>query len=75
MGRNRHRQTLIAIHLDEKTCRKNHTYAFPREEVTKEVQDALFVEWKNGGEYTFPENAIHWQLMLTAIVFYPKKSK
>ena len=55
------RKALIAIHLDEETA-KIHTYAFPKEEVTKEIQDALFVEWKNGGEYTFPENAIHWEV-------------
>ena len=55
------RKALIAIHLDEDTA-KIHTYAFPKEEVTKEIQDALFVEWKNGGEYTFPENAIHWEI-------------
>jgi hypothetical protein len=55
------RKALIAIHLDEKTA-KIHTYAFPKEEVTKEIQDTLFVEWKNGGEYTFPENAIHWEV-------------
>ena len=55
------RKALIAIHLDEEMA-KIHTYAFPKEEVSKEIQDALFVEWKNGGEYTFPENAIHWEV-------------
>lgn len=55
------RKALIAIYLDEETA-KIHTYAFPKEDVTKEIQDALFVEWKNGGEFTFPETAIHWAI-------------
>ena len=40
------RKALIAIHLDEETA-KIHIHAFPKEEVTKEIQDAVFVEWKN----------------------------
>ncbi len=55
------RKALIAIHLDEQTA-KIHTYAFPKEEASKEIQDMLFVEWKNGGEFTFPENTIHWEI-------------
>ncbi len=55
------RKALIAINLDEERA-KIHTYAFPREEVTKEVQNALFVVWKNGGEYMFPESVIHWEI-------------
>lgn len=55
------RKALIAIHLDEETA-KIHIHAFPKEDVTKEIQDALFVEWKNGGEYTFPDTAIHWEI-------------
>ncbi|MBK6986700.1 MAG: hypothetical protein IPH32_19060 [Bacteroidetes bacterium] len=35
---------------------------FRKENVTKEVQDKLFFEWKNGGEYEFPEFAIHWEV-------------
>lgn len=68
------RKALIAIHLDEETA-KIHTYAFPKEEVTKEIQDALFVEWKNGGEYTFPESAIHWELDANSDSILPAEVK
>lgn len=68
------RKALIAIHLDEETA-KIHTYAFPKEEVTKEIQDALFVEWKNGGEYTFPENAIHWEVDANSDSILPAEVK
>lgn len=68
------RKALIAIHLDEETA-KIHTYAFPREEVSKEIQDALFVEWKNGGEYTFPDTAIHWEIDANSDSILPEEVK
>ncbi|MFN8295592.1 MAG: hypothetical protein U0T69_05320 [Chitinophagales bacterium] len=68
------RKALIAIHLDEETA-KIHTYAFPKEEVTKEIQDALFVEWKNGGEYIFPDSAIHWELDANSDSILPAEVK
>lgn len=68
------RKALIAIYLDEETA-KIHLYAFPKEEVTKEIQDALFVEWKNGGEFTFPENAIHWEVDANSDSILPENVK
>ncbi|HMV15201.1 MAG TPA: hypothetical protein PKK18_10675 [Chitinophagales bacterium] len=68
------RKALIAIQLDEETS-KIHTYAFPKEMVTKEIQDALFVEWKNGGEYTFPEGAIQWEIDANSDSILPEEVK
>lgn len=68
------RKALIAIHLDEETA-KIHIYAFPKEEVTKEIQDALFVEWKNGGEYAFPENTLHWEIDANSDSILPEEVK
>ncbi|MBP8192016.1 MAG: hypothetical protein KAX69_00325 [Chitinophagales bacterium] len=68
------RKALIAIHLDEETA-KIHIHAFPKEEVTKEIQDAVFVEWKNGGDYTFPESAIHWEIDANSDTILPEEVK
>ena len=68
------RKALIAIHLDEETA-KIHIHAFPKEEVTKEIQDAVFVEWKNGGEFTFPESAIHWEIDANSDTILPEEVK
>lgn len=68
------RKALIAIHLDEETA-KIHIHAFPKEEVTKEIQDAVFVEWKNGGEYTFPAAAIHWEIDANSDTILPEEVK
>ena len=68
------RKALIAIHLDEETA-KIHIYAFPKEEVTKEIQDALFVEWKNGGEYAFPEHTLHWEIDANSDSILPEEVK
>jgi hypothetical protein len=68
------RKALIAIHLEEQTA-KIHIHAFPKEEVTKEVQDALFTDWKNGGEYTFPETAIHWEVDANSDTILPEEVK
>ncbi len=54
------RKALLAIYLDEEQ-HKVHIYAFPREVADKDLQDKLFL-WKNGGEYHFPEDALHWEL-------------
>lgn len=54
------RKALLAIYLDEEN-HKVHVYAFPREIADKELQDNLFL-WKNGGNYDFPADAIHWEL-------------
>ena len=68
------RKALIAIHLDEETA-KIHIHAFPKEDVTKEIQDAVFVDWKNGGEYTFPDNAIHWEIDANSDTILPEEVK
>jgi hypothetical protein len=68
------RKALIAIHLDEETA-KIHIHAFPKEDVTKEIQDAVFVDWKNGGEYTFPDNAIHWEIDANSDTILPEDVK
>jgi len=34
--------------------------AFPEEDVTKQLQDQLFIVWKNGGEFEFPEDVPTW---------------
>lgn len=68
------RKALITFNLDEETA-KIYIYAFPREEVTKEIQDALFIEWKNGGDYTFPENAIHWEIDANSDTILPENMK
>lgn len=68
------RKALVTFNLDEETA-KIHIYAFPREEVTKEVQDALFIEWKNGGDYTFPEDTIHWEIDANSDTILPENMK
>ncbi len=68
------RKALITFNLEEENA-KIHIYAFPRENVTKEIQDALFVEWKNGGDYTFPENAIHWEIDANSDTILPENMK
>jgi len=68
------RKALVALYLEEETA-KIHIYAFPKEIVTKEVQDALFVEWKNGGEYEFPDNAIHWEVDANSDTILPENLK
>lgn len=68
------RKALIAISLDEETA-KIHINALSREEVSKEIQDAIFVEWKNGGEYTFPESAIHWEIDANSDTILPADVK
>lgn len=68
------RNALIAIHLNEATSRIN-IYAFPKDEATKDIQDALFVEWKNGGEFVFPENAIMWEVDANSDSILPENVK
>jgi len=68
------RKALLTVHLDEAAA-KIHLHAFPKEEVTKEIQDALFIEWKNGGEFTFPENAIHWEIDANSDTILPENVK
>ncbi|MBK6273947.1 MAG: hypothetical protein IPF58_04255 [Saprospirales bacterium] len=68
------RTALIAINLDEATA-KIHIYAFTKEVVTKEIQDKLFVEWKNGGEYDFPASAIHWEVDANSDSILPENVK
>ena len=52
-------KVLITIQLDEENT-NILIHAFPKEEATKELQDALFTDWKNGGNFQFPETAYHW---------------
>lgn len=54
-------KVLFAIQLKEDE-NKVHIYGFPKEKVTKEIQDKLFSEWKNGGAFDFPEDIYHWQV-------------
>lgn len=68
------RKALITFNLEEENA-KIHIYAFPRENVTKEIQDALFVEWKNGGEFTFPDTAIHWEIDANSDTILPENMK
>lgn len=55
------RKALIAIDLNDEQ-KKVLIYAFPKEEVTEKLQDDLFQVWKNGGDYTFPENVLKWEI-------------
>ena len=50
---------LITIELKEAET-KVYIYAFPKEMATKELQDQIFVEWKNGGDIVFPETTYQW---------------
>lgn len=68
------RKALVALYLDE-VAAKIHIYALPKEEVTKEIQDALFVEWKNGGEFSFPANALHWEIDANSDSILPEEVK
>ncbi len=68
------RQALITIHLVEETA-KIYIHAFPKEEVTKDLQDALFAEWKNGGDFSFPENAIRWEVDANTDTILPEEVK
>lgn len=52
-------KVLFAIQLKEED-NKVHIYGFQKEKVTKEIQDKLFFEWKNGGDFEFPEGIYHW---------------
>jgi hypothetical protein len=52
------RKALVAIRLEEEQA-KIYVHAIPKEQVTKEVQDAI-VGWKNGGEFEFPASAFSW---------------
>ena len=52
-------KVLLAIKLKEEE-NKVHIFGFQKEKVTKEIQDKLFSEWKNGGEFDFPEGIYHW---------------
>ncbi|MCB9033580.1 MAG: hypothetical protein H6553_07070 [Chitinophagales bacterium] len=55
------RAALITIQLDEENA-KIHLHAFPKDEAPKELQDQLFVDWKNGGDIAFPETSFYWLL-------------
>ncbi|MFN8268270.1 MAG: hypothetical protein U0T31_09715 [Chitinophagales bacterium] len=68
------RKALIALYLEEAAA-KIHIYAFPKDEVSKEIQDALFVEWKNGGDFSFPENAHHWEIDANSDSILPEEVK
>ena len=68
------RKALIAIHLDEEKA-KIITQALPKDEVSKEIQDALFVQWKNGGDFTFPESTIVWEIDANSDTILPQEVK
>jgi len=67
------RKALIAIYLEEEK-NKIHLYAFPREQVTKEMQEKLF-DWKNGGDFEFPEEALHWEMRASDDTILPPEIK
>lgn len=52
-------KALITIELDEANA-NIIINAFPKEKVSKELQDAIFNEWKNGGHFQFPETTYQW---------------
>jgi hypothetical protein len=54
------RKALLAIYLNEPE-KKVMIHAFPKEEVTSELQDQLFA-WKNGAEFSFPEDGLVWEV-------------
>jgi hypothetical protein len=54
------RKALMAIHLDEPN-EKVEIFAFPKEEVTAELQNQL-VAWRNGGEFDFSNVTISWSI-------------
>ncbi len=68
------RKALVALYLDEEAA-KIHIYALPKDEVTKEIQDTLFVEWKNGGDFSFPDNALHWEIDANSDSILPEEVK
>ena len=68
------RKALIAIYLDESIA-KIHTYAFLKEDATKELQSKLLTEWKNGGDFEFPEHAIHWEIDANCDTILPEEVK
>ncbi|MCB0502619.1 MAG: hypothetical protein KDD32_08035, partial [Bacteroidetes bacterium] len=55
------RKALITIELKEEIGKVIY-HAFPQEMVTKLLQDELFSVWKNGGECTFPEDTLKWEI-------------
>lgn len=55
------KKALITIQLDEAESKILIT-AFPKEMVSKELQNEIFVEWKNGGNNTFPETTYQWTI-------------
>jgi hypothetical protein len=54
-------KALVTIQLLENDA-KIIINAFPKDSVTKELQDKIFVEWKNGGEIEFPETTFQWTI-------------
>lgn len=52
-------KALITIELDEANA-NIIINAFPKEKVSKGLQDAIFNEWKNGGNFQFPETTYQW---------------
>jgi hypothetical protein len=54
-------KALVTIQLLENDA-KIIINAFPKDTVTKELQDKIFVEWKNGGEIEFPETTFQWTI-------------
>jgi chromosome segregation ATPase len=54
-------KALVTIQLLENDA-KIIINAFPKDIVTKELQDKIFVEWKNGGEIEFPETTFQWTI-------------
>lgn len=65
------KKALIAIQLDEKSTHI-FIHAFPKEEVSKELQDELFITWKNGGDFTFPETAYQWTVDANSDTILPE---
>ena len=68
------RKALITIELIEESSKVIY-HAFPKETVTKELQDQLFTIWKNGGAFAFPDDLLTWEVDSNADNLLPEDIK
>lgn len=65
------RKALLAIALDEEK-NKVFIHAFPKENLQKSTQDQLIL-WKNGGDFSFPEDIPFWEIDANGEYLLPRE--
>ena len=64
-------KSLLAIYLDDAN-NEVLIHAFPKEQVTEQVQNDLFA-WKNGAKYSFPQNDLIWHIDVNGDSLLPRE--